>query len=60
MYTKCMPDILILAQTVLKIFCSQGCCTTQNAKSEKENNSVKYLQNFAKSKSGHLHIKHNL
>ena len=27
-----MPSIMILAWTVLQIFCSQGCFTTQNAK----------------------------
>ena len=29
------------------------------SKSEKGNKSVKYLQNFAKSYSGHLHLSHN-
>ena len=32
MYPNCMPDIMILAQVILQIFCSQGCFTTQNAK----------------------------
>ena len=32
MYLNCMPDIMILAQAVLQIFCSQGCFTTQNGK----------------------------
>ena len=32
MYPNCMPDIMILAQVVLQVFCSQGCFTTQNAK----------------------------
>ena len=45
MYLNCMPDIMILAQVVLQIFCSQGCITTQNDKVRK----VKYLENFAKS-----------
>ena len=41
MYPNCMPDIMILA-------CSQGCFPTQKmTKSEKGDNSVKYLQNFA-------------
>ena len=31
-----MPDIMILSQAVLKIFCSQGCFTTQNDKVGKE------------------------
>ena len=41
MYPNCMPDIMILAQVVLQIFCSQCCCNTQNAKVEKGDNSVK-------------------
>ena len=32
MYPNCMPDIMILAQVVLQIFCSQCCFTTQNDK----------------------------
>ena len=49
---------MILAQAVLEIFCSQGSIGLQwesqkniekMAKSEKEDNLVKYLQNFAKS-----------
>ena len=36
MYPNCTPDkifiIMILAQAVLQIFCSQGCFTTQNDK----------------------------
>ena len=32
MYLNCMSDIMILAQTVLQIFCSQGCFITQNTK----------------------------
>ena len=31
-YPNCTPDIMILAQAVLQIFCSQGCFTTQNDK----------------------------
>ena len=50
MYLNCMLDILILAQVVLKLFRSQGCFTTQDAKkSEKGDDSVKYLENFVKS-----------
>ena len=50
MYPNCMPDIMILAQVVLQIFCSQGCFSTQNDKVGKgRDNSVKYLENFAKS-----------
>ena len=60
MYQNCMPDVMTLAQAVLQIFCSQGCFTTQNDKQkaallhkmtklEKGDNSVKYLENFAKS-----------
>ena len=48
MCPNCMPDIMILAQGVLQIFCSQGCFSKQNEKSEKGDNSVTYLQNFAK------------
>ena len=36
MYPNCRPNIMILAQAVLQIFCSQGCFTTQNDKVEKE------------------------
>ena len=32
MYPNCIPNIMILVQTVLQIFCSHGCLTTQNAK----------------------------
>ena len=35
MYPNCVPNIMILVQAVLQIFCSQGCFTTQNAKSRK-------------------------
>ena len=55
-----MLDITILVQAVLEIFCSQGCFTIQNAKLGKGDNSAKYLQNFAKSLSGHLHLGYNL
>ena len=32
MYPNCMPDIMILAQAILRIFCSEGCFSTQNDK----------------------------
>ena len=32
MYPNCMSDIMILAQVVIQIFCSQGYITTQNDK----------------------------
>ena len=32
MYPNCVLDIMILAQVVLQVFCSQGCFTTQTAK----------------------------
>ena len=38
-----MPNIMILSQAVLQIFCSEDCFTTQNDKVEKADNSVKYL-----------------
>ena len=44
-----MPDIMILAQVVLQLFCSQGYFTIQDPKSEKGDHAAKYLQNFAKS-----------
>ena len=31
MYSNCLPDIMIQAQMLLQIFCSQGCFTIQNA-----------------------------
>ena len=43
-----MPDIIILAQAVLQIFCSQSCFTIHMPKSEKGDNSVKYVQNLPK------------
>ena len=30
MYPNCVPDIMILAQAVLQLFCLQGCFSTQN------------------------------
>ena len=35
MYSNYMPNIMILAQAVLQIFCSQGCFSTQNYKVRK-------------------------
>ena len=49
MYSSYMPGIMSLAQAVHKIFCWQGCFTAllyKMPKSEKGNNSAKYLQNF--------------
>ena len=43
MYPNSISDIMILAQAVLQLFGSQGW------KAEKGDNSVKHLQNFAKS-----------
>ena len=60
MYPNCMPGIMILAQAVLQIFCSQGCFSTKRQSWKREIISVKYLQNFAKSKSGYLHLGHIL
>ena len=50
---------MTLAQAVLEIFCSQASIGF-NEKIEKGDNSVMDLQNFTKSKSGHLHLEHNL
>ena len=36
MYPNCMPDIMILAQAILQIFCWQCCFTTQNASQKRE------------------------
>ena len=55
MYPDSIPDIIIQAQAVLKLFCWQDCFTIQNAllyknaKLEKGDYSAKYLQNFVKS-----------
>ena len=48
MDTICGPNIMILAQGGLQI-CVYKVINGLNAKSEKENNSVKYSQNFMKS-----------
>ena len=45
--TVCMPNIMILAQVVLQIFCSQWSLWVKWM-SKKGNNSVKYSQNFMK------------
>ena len=45
--TICVPNIMILAQMFLQIFCWQGSIGLQWM-SEKGDNSAKYLQNFAK------------
>ena len=36
MHPNCIPDIMILAQAVLQIFCSQGCFTIQKASQKRE------------------------
>ena len=46
--TICVPNIMILAQMLLQLFCWQGSIGLQ-CMSEKGDNSAKYLQNFAKS-----------
>ena len=46
--TICAPNIMILAQAVLQIFCWQGSIDLQSM-SENGDNLAKYLQNFAKS-----------
>ena len=48
MYINCTIDTIILAQAVIQLFCWQYCFAIQNAKSEKGEKSVKYLQKFAK------------
>ena len=35
LYPNFTPDIKILAQTILQLFCSQGCFSIQNAKIRK-------------------------
>ena len=60
MYLNCMSDIMILARTVLQIFVHNVALLQKMPMSEKGDNSVNYLRNFAKSTSGHLHIGHNL
>ena len=51
-----MPNIRILALTVLQIFCSQGCSYTKCLCLKKGNNSTENLQNRFKSQSLHLHL----
>ena len=48
-YPNCMPDIMILAQTFSRYFVHKVVLLYKMAKSEKGDNSAKYLQNFAKS-----------
>ena len=43
-----MPDIVILAQAALHIFCWQVALLWKMPKSEKGDNSAKYLGNFTK------------
>ena len=49
MYLKSMIDAIILAQAVLRYFVDKIALLYKMPKSEKGDNSVKYLQNFAKS-----------
>ena len=49
MYPNSMHNIMILAQAVLQIFVHNVALLHKMTKSEKGENSVKYLQNFAKS-----------
>ena len=44
MYPNCMPDIMILAQAVLQIFCSQGFFPHKTTKSEKADNSFNFYR----------------
>ena len=58
-YPNCVYDIMILIQAFPKIFCSQAPLYKMPI-SAKGHNLAKHLQNIAKSKSGQLHIGHNL
>ena len=49
MYPNCMPEIMILAQTVLRYFVHNVVLLYKMPKSKKGDTPVKYLQNFAKS-----------
>ena len=49
MYPNDMPDIMILAQVVLQIFCYNDALLHKTTKSEKGDHSVKCLEKFAKS-----------
>ena len=61
MYLNCVSDIMISAQTVLQTFCSQGWgVTTQNAEVGKGRKFSQIFTEFCQSKSGHLHLGHNL
>ena len=57
--TICDANIMTLAQSVLEIFFHKH-QLGYNEKIEKGDNLVMDLQNFTKSKSGHLHLGHNL
>ena len=52
--TICKPNIMILAQVILKIFCSHSFICWMPM-SEKGHNSVYFSQNFIKCLSGYLH-----
>ena len=54
------PNIMTLAQAVLEIFCSQASICLYLEKTEKGDDSVIDLENFTKSYTGHLHLRHNL
>ena len=60
MYPNCMPDIMIPAARFSRYFVHKVAFPLKTTKSEKGDNSVKYLQNFATSLSGHLHLGHIL
>ena len=47
--TICVPNIMILSQAVLQIFCWQDSIGLQCISQKKGHNSVKYSQNFTKS-----------
>ena len=51
-----MSNIRILANAVLKIFCSQGCSYTKCPCLKKGDNSTENLRNRFKSLSIHLHL----
>ena len=48
MYPNSMPDIVILAQAVLRYFVDKVALLYKIPKSEKGDNSVKYLRHFPK------------
>ena len=51
-----MPNIRIISEAVLQIFCSQGCSCTKCLCPKKGSNSTEYLRNKFKIQSGHLHL----